>query len=116
MLKYENVLPIVHEAHAFTVPLGDEVVNNAKYFSDLGLLYKFNGFWPRLTDLHKRIYDKLEPLFLQHLNMLPMARVFFFGIIFANHKDTIIWDFNPSCGVVLASSCGLGPLMLTRLQ
>lgn len=74
LLKYGTTLAIFHETPIFNVPLGDEAVNNGKYFLDLGFFCRFNGFCMWLTNLDNWIFDTWKPHLSQYLNIFPMIR------------------------------------------
>jgi hypothetical protein len=43
---------LVHEAPAITLPLAEGSISEAELQFEVALVCKFNGFWPRLVDLH----------------------------------------------------------------
>ncbi|GLJ46668.1 hypothetical protein SUGI_0983610 [Cryptomeria japonica] len=74
-------------AHCFpiaispTIHLGAEIVaevkGNEKYFSEIGLIGRFRGFWPSFPDLHKRISSHWKPILDGNIQIFPGARGFF---------------------------------------
>lgn len=46
------------------------------FFLEQGLVYRFNGYCPHLSDLHKRIFETWKPLLTNELN-IPLAQGFF---------------------------------------
>ena len=47
-----NVPTLVHEAPTITLPLVEESISEANLLYQIELVCMFNGFWPRLVNIH----------------------------------------------------------------
>ena len=57
-----------------------------KALSNRALIFRFNGFWPKLVDLHSWLDAHWKPLLQQTFSIYPCARGFFV-IDFYNQED-----------------------------
>lgn len=80
-------LPLfVHEAPAITLHVVKYSLSKEKILAQASLVCRFNGIWPRLTDLQVRITYNWEPLIEKGMNISPLTR-WFFVVVFESPKD-----------------------------
>jgi len=82
MIKFGSSPLVVQEIPSLNVLMGEEALSYDFFFLEqLDLVCRFNGFWPRLTDLHKLISKSWKPLLTDESNIYPMARGFFVVVL-----------------------------------
>jgi len=67
---------LVQEAPTLSIPIMKDVVSKAALYNTNALVFRFNGLWPPLVDLHNWVLDfwKLE---LKEAFIYPGAKGFF---------------------------------------
>jgi len=73
MLKFGYGLLVVQEVLSFNILLDEDAFNSENHFLNQALVYKFNGDWPRVSDLHKCTSEAWKPFFMHEMNIYPMA-------------------------------------------
>jgi len=109
MLKFGSGLSVVQEISSLNVPMDEEVLDCEKYFLENGLVCRFNGFWLRLADLHKWIFETWKPLLMDNLNIYPMAQGFSLWFLKRLKTRRQFVKLGHGFGGVLPSTCSLGP-------
>ena len=64
----------------------EEVKQNVSIFSELGLIGRFCGIWPSLSELHSWISENWGPLITGNVQIYPAAKGFFI-VVFGNIED-----------------------------
>ena len=72
----QSLAHIVSEALAPTVQVVKASLDEALKFSESALIFRFNGFWPRLMALHSWISEVWKPLIFDEINIYPYAKGF----------------------------------------
>jgi hypothetical protein len=87
--------PVVREAPDPVIPVPQEAVVREGFFRSNALFCTFNGFWPRLADLHSWIASEWTPLLKDEAHVCPCVKGFFI-VIFASAKDRdLIYSSRP---------------------
>ena len=82
-LGFGPPLLVVHEAPALTIPVIQDVMDHAVHYSSHALVCRFNGLWPRLSDLHSWVSSEWNPLLKEGERHLPLCkRVFYCNLCF----------------------------------
>ena len=69
-------LPVVHEAPLLNILVNQDALDHAEHYRSHALVCRFNGLWPRLSDLHSWVSSKLFPLLKECAIICPCAKVF----------------------------------------
>ena len=69
-------LLVVHEAPALTIPVIQDAMDLAVYYSSHALVCRFNGLRPRLSDLHSWVSSEWNPLLKEGAIICPYAKGF----------------------------------------
>lgn len=77
----EGGLSVVLDSYA-----NEEVMHNVSVFSEYGLIGRFSGFWPSLSELHTWIFENWGPLLTGLVQIYPAAKGFF-TVMFENTQD-----------------------------
>ena len=64
----------------------DMALKGIKALTDRALIYRFNGYWPKLADLHAWLDECWKPILQQTFSIYPCAWGFFV-IDFDNQED-----------------------------
>ena len=67
----------IFEGPTKIIQMPEVAIKGIKSLSDRDLVCRFNGFWPKLTDLHSWMDACWEPLLQQTFSIYPCARGFF---------------------------------------
>ena len=70
---------VVHERPVPSIPMVDRSLEEATQFEETALIYRFNGLWPRLADLHQWVSEVWKPIVSDKISIYPSARGFFYG-------------------------------------
>ena len=104
-------LLVVHEAPALSIPIIQDAMDHAVHYTSHALVYRFNGLWPRLSDLHSWVSSEWNHLLKEGAIIYPCAKGFFIVIfVSVEDKDQI---FRSGAGRVCP--CSPGPLLLMLL-
>ena len=71
-------LLVVHEAPALTTPVIQDAMDHVVHYSSHALVCRFNGLWPRLSDLHSWVSSEWNPLLKEGAIIFPCAKWFFY--------------------------------------
>jgi hypothetical protein len=86
---------VVREAPDPVIPVPQEATDWEGFFRSNALFCRFNGFWPRLVDLHSWIASEWTPLLDFEAHVRPCLKGFFV-VIFASAKDRdLIYSSGP---------------------
>lgn len=77
---------LVVEAPDLILPVSQEAVLHADHYSQRALVCRFNGFWPKLADLHSWVLSAWAPILSSDAIICPCARGFFV-VIFGSPED-----------------------------
>ena len=81
---------VVQERPAPSIPVVDRSLEEAAQFEETALICRFNGLWPRLTDLHQWVSEVWEPIVSNKISIYPSARGFFtVDFVTAEDRTTI---------------------------
>ena len=83
--KVGGLYPII-EGPTKTIQMLEMVIKGIKAPLDRALVYRFNGYWTKLVDLHSWLDACWKPLLQQSFSIYPCARGFFV-IDFDNQED-----------------------------
>ena len=83
--KTGGLYPII-EGPTKTIQMPEMAINRIKALTDKALVFRFNGHWPKMADLHSWLDACWKPLLLQPFSIYPCARGFFV-IDFDNQED-----------------------------
>ena len=92
--KARGIYP-VFEGPTKIIQMPEMAIIGIKALSDRALTCHFNGFWPKLAELHSWLENSWKLLLQQPFSIYPCARGFFV-IDFDNHEDkSIIEEVGP---------------------
>ena len=87
--KKASVL-VVHERLATSISVVDRSLEEATQFEETALIYRFNGLWPRLADLHQWVLEVWKPIVYDKISIYPSARgIFMVDFIMSEDRTTI---------------------------
>jgi hypothetical protein len=68
---------LVQESPPLVIPMGQDAEEEEEYYRSVSLVFRFNGFWPKLADLNSWISVTWIPIMQEQAFIHPCAKGFF---------------------------------------
>ena len=88
-------LLVVHEAPVPTILVIQDAMDHAVHYSSHALVCRFNGLWPRLSNMHSWVSSEWNPLLKEGAIIFPCAKGFFIVIFISVEDKDLIYGSGP---------------------